>query len=287
MKLSNLTDGLQERFGVLAAVRMNCEAGFEAIDCSMFHPECELLNEDPDRLLPEMKKIADAYGVRFNQAHAPFPTYRFGEENEEYNRTVRAEILRSIEIAGALGADHIILHPVAVPHATADEQLAFNLELFGEFVDAAHRNRVGIALENMWGRHRDAPVIVANVCSTGEELARYLDAFADPAVTACLDVGHAGLVGLSADRMVRALGAERLTCLHVHDNDFLHDSHTYPFVMNVNFAELMRALREIGYRGDLTFEASSFLRRLPDELCFDATVYLCRIGKYLRTLFEA
>ena len=39
MKISNHTEALEKRFGAVGAVRLNCEAGFEAIDYSMYEPD--------------------------------------------------------------------------------------------------------------------------------------------------------------------------------------------------------------------------------------------------------
>ena len=72
MKISNHTEALEKRFGAVMAVRMNCEAGFEAVDYSMYEPDSVALGAGGIALARELKRVAAGYGVSFNQAHAPF-----------------------------------------------------------------------------------------------------------------------------------------------------------------------------------------------------------------------
>lgn len=287
MKISNQTDVLERRFGIAEAVRMNCEAGFEAIDLSMYITSRPIFTGDGAALIREIKSIASAYGVTFNQAHAPFPSYRFGEENAAYNAEMKTAVPRAIEYAAALGADQIIIHPIWVREADAERQLDFNLSLFEEYYSVAEKCGIAVAIENMWGHHRDnIKKIEPNVCSTGAELAYYIDRFRahfpTAKTTACLDLGHAGLVGETADGMIRALGGDRLGALHIHDNDFFADLHTLPFTSKMNYERIIDALAEIGYSGDVTLESDGFFERIPDGLFPAALAYARATAAYIR-----
>ena len=293
MKVSNLTGDLEMRFGLCGAIKMNLEAGFDAIDISFHQLKGEIWTNGSDALFAEMRDIVASYGATFNQAHAPFPCCRFpdGKDDEKvaaYNRETPEQIKRSLEICGKLGIPYIVIHPIAVPNATESEQLAYNLEHFAPFLACAKNNGVKIMLENMWGCHRDQKNrIVCNVCSTGADLARYVDAFDDPDVVALLDIGHSGLVGTTADQSVRELGA-RLKGIHLHDNDFFHDTHTLPFLGNINYDALIGAMIDTGYAGDVTFEVGpAFYGRIPDTLIPDALRFQYRIGAYFRDRVSA
>ena len=114
---------------------------------------------------------------------------------------------------------------------------------------------VKIALENMWGHSQvDSAKIVPNVCSYGRDLADYYDALDPKYFTVCLDIGHCGLVGQSADNAIRELGHSRLHALHVHDTDHVLDLHTLPFQGKINWETVCKALAEIDYDGDFTYE---------------------------------
>ena len=282
MKISNHTEALEKRFGAVAAVRMNCEAGFEAVDYSMYEPDSLALGAGGIALARELKRVAAGYGASFNQAHAPFSRFRLGEENRENNQRIYYSILRSIEIASELGAPIVVVHPASIcPCLSKDDRFDMNMELFSRFTERARGLGVKIAIENVWGRHKDLRErIVKNVCSDAEEMIRYIDALSGDAV-ACLDVGHCGLVGEAADDMVMALG-DRLRALHIHDNDFVRDLHTAPFMGKINFNSFTRALHKVGYRGDITLEANYFMDNIPDELVPAALAYLARTAAYLR-----
>lgn len=283
MKISNHTEALEQRFGALAAIRMNCEAGFEAIDYSMYTREGAVFGAGGNILAGQMKSLADSYGVSFNQTHAPFTRFKIGGEHADENRAIYYSILRAMEVSARLEAPIIIVHPsVICPHLSADDRFEMNVEFYGKLLPRAKDLGLKIAIENMWGRHKDCPErIVKDVCSDAAELIRYIDALDTPSVGACLDVGHAGLVGEAADEMARALG-DRLISVHIHDNDFVKDKHTLPFVGGVNFDALDKALARIGYAGDVTLEANYFLNTFPDALLPDALAFMARTAAYLR-----
>ena len=48
----------------------------------------------------------------------------------------------------------------------------------------------------------------------------------------------------------------------------------------------MKALAEIGYRGDLNYEASNFIKDVPTDLYVDGLIYMAKVGHYLISRFE-
>ena len=112
MVLSTQTEVGSNRLGDEKCVRMICEAGFDALDYSMFCMQADdNIPNQPAYLehVFEVKKIVEGYGKYFNQAHAPFPSFKVGEDT--YNTVILEKIKRSIEIAGTLGAKNIVIHP--------------------------------------------------------------------------------------------------------------------------------------------------------------------------------
>jgi sugar phosphate isomerase/epimerase len=98
---------------------------------------------------------------------------------------------------------------------------------------------------------------------------------------ACLDIGHAPLVGVDPCELIRALGRDRLKALHVHDVDGINDLHTLPYLSKINWDSVCAALKEIGYEGDLTFEAGNFVTPLPTELSAAAAKFMVAAGRHL------
>lgn len=166
---------------------------------------------------------------------------------------------------------------------------------YSRLLPYAEKFDITIATENMWQvmsmwidggwaeQHLPYNPIVDSTCAPAEEFAEYVDMMGSDRLVACLDVGHVGLVRRDLPHMIRTLGP-RLQALHIHDNDGKADLHTFPFARTgtVDFDAVTTALAEIGYQGDITFEANSFFLRVPEALVPSALRYLCDIGRYLR-----
>ena len=260
---------------------MICEAGFDALDYSMFRMQDDdyILNQ-PSYLehVLEVKKIAESYGKYFNQAHAPFPSFKVGEDT--YNTVILEKIKRSIEIAGTLGAKNIVIHPTYYGKDSR-RNLELNAEFYNNLIPLCKEYNIKIACENMFGRDRRRHCIIPNICSVGEEFRAMMDMLDPKYFTACVDIGHAGLVGTTAPEMLRTLGHDYVGCLHVHDNDYLEDRHCPPYFFDLDWEEITQALADIDYKGDFTFESDDFLVNFPDEVFLAAYKLLHDIGRSL------
>ena len=51
------------------------------------------------------------------------------------------------------------------------------------------------------------------------------------------------------------------------------------FVLGYNL--VVKALKEIGYEGDFTYEADSFLEKFPVDFFAETAEFMCKIGRYL------
>ncbi len=290
MLLSTQTDNLFRRFGPDEGIRLFAEAGYDAIDYSMFEmtsDDCPLNTTDPEKFGLELRRKAEAAGLRFNQAHAPFPCWRNGDE--AYNAKMPARVAQSIRIAGVLGAKAIVVHPIAYVKQ-GEEQKKVNFEFYRSLEPVALEYGIKIALENMWGYDGRRNYIIPNVCSFGADLADYYDGLNNPAAyTVCLDLGHCGLVGEEPDDAIRALGKDRLGALHVHDNTYKADNHTVPYDygMKMNWDAITKALGEIDYQGDFTFEADAFLGRFDADTVPEAVKFMAGIGRRLMAKIDA
>ena len=290
MILSTQTSNLFARFGADRGIRYFADAGFDAIDYSMFDmvaDDCPLNTADPEKFGQELKKKAEAAGLYFNQAHAPFPNWRAGDE--AYNAKMPGRIAQSVRIAGVLGAKVIVVHPIAYTEQ-GEAQKAINFDFYRKLAPVAREYGIKIALENMWGYDGRRNYIVPNVCSFGADLAEYYDELNDPEVfTVCLDLGHCGLVGEEPDDAIRVLGRDRLGALHVHDNNYRADNHTVPYDygMRMNWNAITKALGEIDYAGDFTFEADAFFERFDEDTVGDVVKFMADIGRRLIAKVDA
>lgn len=282
MKIVNQTEILSKRLGDEAAVRILCESGFDGIDYSMFmmrDEECILNTPSYKSHVKKLSETADFYGVTFEQAHAPFPSAMDG--NDEYNKVIFEKLKRALEVAGILDTKICVVHPVRFK----ENQFEKNMELYHALEPYAADYGVKIALENMWGYDKNLGKNIPVVCSDAEDFNRYVDAL-DPAhFTACLDLGHCGIVGETAGNMIRQMGS-RIGCLHIHDNDNFHDTHTLPYLDAMDWDDILRALGEIDYQGNFTYEADNFLKKFPDDLLPACERFMHDVGRSMMRKIE-
>ncbi len=280
MILSTQTSTLAGTFGDLEAIKIIAQNGFEAADYSMFGMENrEHFLNTPEAFehIGNVKKKADECGIFINQTHAPFPSYK--KDNEEYNQNIIPILKKAIIFSSLLGAKIVIVHPIT----SEDNQLEKNINLYSSLAPTAIEYNVKIALENMWSYNSAEKKITHAACSTAEQFNQYIDTLNGlfpETFTACLDLGHCGLVGINAFDMIRGMG-NRITSLHVHDNNNYDDSHTIPYLGKINWDETMKALCDIGYSGEFTFESDHYIASFPPELRAEASKYMEKVGRFL------
>ena len=289
MLLSNLTQWVGSPLSAKEAVKINSDAGFDAYDISLFQltrdESYEFNAPDYVEKAKALRAYADSLGIVCNQAHAPFPS-SVGKEDED--KIIFEKIVRAMEIASILGAKIIVVHPkqhmVYAEHP--DELFEINVEFYKSLIPYCEKFGIKVACENMWQWYNGNKVPSDSTCSRAWEFCKYLDAIDSEWIVGCLDIGHVSLVLADIPDFIRKMGNKRLQALHVHDTDFKADKHTLPFMEKIDFIAMCKALAEIDYQGDFTYEADAFYRGKPVELYPATTKYMCEVGRYLINQFE-
>ncbi len=284
MLLSISTAPMSKRLSDKEAIRIIKEAGFDAYDMSltkMFFEKETVFNTD--KYLDEAKALreyADSLGIVCNQAHAPYHSSCGDPEKDEY---IFNAIVRSMEIASVLGAKIIVVHPKQHLNYgdNAEELFRLNVEFYNRLIPYCEKFGIKVATENMWQNNAASGAITDSTCSRAWEFNKYIDAINSPWITGCLDLGHVSLISKNVPDFIRQMGKDRIGALHVHDTDFIDDSHTLPFIEKMDYNAIAKALGEIGYEGDFTYEANSFFVNKPLELIPASYKYACEIGRYL------
>ena len=262
MLYSNQTEFLSAKYGLVRAVDMMIKAGYPAIDITMWDAKACPFTDDYREVAAVLKAMADATGVKFVQAHAPFARY------DRYINELIPLFPRAFEFCSLLGIENIVVHPIMKGHYYGHEEEHFdmNMKFYQALAPLARTNKVRIAIENMWDRHPVTGRICDHVCADPHELCRYYDTLNDPATfTICLDLGHVALCGREPEDAVRIIGRDRLGCIHAHDVDYVSDLHTLPSAAKIKWEEVARALGEIDYRGVFNMEADQFFVGFLEE----------------------
>lgn len=290
MELSVNASPLFGRYGIEKSIELYRDAGFTAIDFALF----SMISDDNifcgDGWIEEaerIRKTADSLGMKINQTHAPF-SFSLPQWNDEdfYNGVAYKRVCRSIMISGILGAKIAVVHPVHhfVYHNHEEEIFEKNMKYYKSLIPICREYNVKVGVENMWQNDPIRKFTTFDVCGTKEEFIRYIDTLDSEYMVACLDVGHVGLPQQDDEAwdFVRALGHDRLQSLHIHDNDYRGDQHLMPYFGKLDWNELTKALGEIDYAGDFTYEVKCLASpTMDDEFVPTALKYMCDVGKHL------
>ncbi len=288
MRLANPTGYFADNYGLAKAVDILADAGFDALDFTTSHGTEFCSDEHPKEYYLEIRHRAEDKGISFIQAHAPHGS-SFADEAKTEKRF--GEIVCSMRNAALLGVKNIIVHPCQ--HLTYREEgmpeklFEINMDFYRRLLPYAEEYGIRICTENMF--QGDMQILkVHSTCSRPAEMIRYFDEINHELFGCCLDIGHTSLVREDAASFIRALGKKRLTCLHVHDVDNAHDRHLPPYFGSaIAWDRVLSALAEIGYEGDLTYEADYIFKTVPAPLAPPLARLMADIGHTLISRFHA
>ncbi len=293
MKISAMTGayyskrGSKELQGAIPAIRRYRNLGFDTLDLTLTYigrDEGEFSHDDWRERAYALKEEADRIGIKFHQAHLPFRTMKFNHADENAVALLSEATLRACEIAGICGVKWAVVHPVEklnVPAEFIDQHTAYNQEIYGPVIELAAKYGMGIAFENV--------AVMAGVrprfgC-TVTDLKALCAAFPQSSVGICWDFGHANMMyGDSQVIAIRQLG-DWLKATHFADNYGLRDDHLLPFVGSIKWEEILEALADIDYHGNMVPE-NVFLTRMPDELRDSAIRLQVEICEYINQLYS-
>lgn len=297
MKLSINVNPLLSRYNLAACIDIYKTAGFTAMDYPLFDmitEDCVFNSIHYRDAAKEIRALVDSKGVQINQTHAPF-SYPLAKWNDPvyYEEFIFPSHVRSLEISAILGADVVVVHPLHHMCYKGHEEELFqlNMDYYGKLIPYAKEYGIKIGVENMWQFDPLRKCIIADTCSDVKEFIRYIDTLNSDQITGCLDVGHVGLpvtAELSVGDVIRRLGHDRLGALHIHDNDFKGDLHVLPYLGQLDWADIAKALGEIDYKGDFTYEVNGQLVATVDEgFVSVGAAFMANTGKHIMSMINA
>ena len=290
MKLSLNMGNITCCYDFEKSLTMARDAGFEAGDYSLMdlvEDDQPFLGENYRALAEQERAICDRVGIPVTQTHAPFTfTAKQWDDVNTYRDVVLPRMIRSLEVSGILGAEVCVIHPIhhTVYRGHEEELFERNMDFYRTLIPYAKEYGVKIGVENMFQHDPKRKYIVHDTCSTSAEFIRYIDTLDSDSITACLDVGHVALPlsDETAADVIRALGHDRLGALHIHDNDYSRDQHHLPYLGKLDWMEIAKALGEIDYKGDFTYEVNGlFLFDREEEFIPVGLEIMAKVGKYI------
>lgn len=276
------------------------ECGFDAVDFNINNklPSDKLKKgiltdffdqpiEDIIEYYRPIKEAAEKTGVSFCQMHAPFPLWL--ADNDVVNDYTIMSVEKICAVCQFVGCPALVVHPVTLYDAPKEKEIEVNMNMYRRMIPAGKKYGVKLCLENLFVSYNGR--MVEGSCSTATEACFYIDALNAEANADvfgfCFDVGHANLMGRNMRQYLNALG-DRLTVLHIHDNDGANDLHMMPYSYVRNYGKdivcdwegFINGLHDIGYTGAICFETFRVLGSYPKELHADALRLISATGKY-------
>jgi len=158
----------------------------------------------------------------------------------------------TLEYCRAIDCPIVVIHPNhsnSLPLG-AEAMKRNSIEALKEIIAKAENLDVKIALENMIEKEE------RRFGSRSADLIEIIEAVGSLHLGVCLDIGHTNLIPKPAasleDEILRA--GDHLWTLHIHDNDGNMDYHWPPGDGNIDWSQVVRALRKVNYQGAFMME---------------------------------
>ena len=208
------------------------------------------------------------HGISAPQGHLSFPTHFCTDQG--YIDT----LVREIELFEAIGIKYAVLHCDFMQDVEIgyDERRELNIIKLRELCDRISHVDITLCLENL----------CQHVLSA-DELLEIIDKVGSDKLGICLDTGHLNIQKKNTQGEFIRKAGKYLKALHVHDNNGSGDQHILPFAKgNINFREIIQALKEINYEGLFNFEIPG--ERRPGALGHAKVAYAREVYNYLMSL---
>jgi len=311
MKLSIQSESLVKYYGMEDAYRMIREAGFEAIDWNIdtcwdfdavknaekLEGLC-LFEKSPEEVrahYAEELAVIRKNGLEITQAHAPFECYAPGRPDIlEYAISIYKKMIPFLD---EVGCRHLVIHGLTkneqMEALSPKEAEELNLHLYESLIPELQKARqLKVCLENL---PTDSMLLGrafwTGCCSDPHVAAAWIDRLNEKAgkkcFGLCLDTGHLNVLRLPFHSYVPVL-ADRIVCVHIHDNNQNSDSHLMPYVGSIFWKDFLAELKKVGYSGDLSLETSAQTskNRVPRELTPVFLRTFRTIANYFRTQLQ-
>lgn len=268
------------------------KSGLSSIDYNIIWSDITEIYDDFSAY-HEHKALADRYGLLFSQVHGP--RYKPLEIIESFDLAV-AHMERSMQICEILESPFLVVHPLQLRYFVGEAKEAeYNKAYFMRLGEIAKRYPVTICPENLFIRYGKR--ITEGYCCRATDMVELIEtintAVGQEVLGTCFDVGHANALRQNIKREIKTLGSH-LKCLHVHDNDGNGDNHQPPYVFGdtmtgdpcTDWSGFLTGLREIDFRGTISFEPFKWLINTPATIQLHMLQYLYQIGKQFASVIR-
>ena len=215
------------------------DAGVYSVEISLSPAQYPTLDWDT------VAELIHKNGLIINSVHLPFSGTVNIAHPDKVARDATMELDHAVmKAAAAHGTKIAVVHPSSEPIRDEDRALAMQ------------HSRENLRILADWAEELGMTVAVEELPRTclghnSDEMRELVSA--DDRLRVCFDTNH--LLAEPIADCVRAIG-DKIITLHVSDYDFIDERHLLPGELDIDWAEFMDLLDEIGYTGVFNYEVS-------------------------------
>ena len=252
------------------------DAGFDGIELAM-DGTGELTPDTADQELNRILEDSRETGIRIHSiASGLYWDYSFTSDDKAQRDRAEELALRQIQIAKTLQADSVLIVPGAVGVDFLPERdvvpydVAYDRALlsFQRLAPAAADAQIQVGIENVWNKFLVSPL----------EMRDFIDRVGSPYIGSYFDVGNVVYNGYP-EQWIRILG-NRIKKVHLKDyRRAAGGLHGFVDLLagDVDWPEVMRAFRDIGYDGYCTAEMLPPYTCWPEQILYNTAASMDRI----------
>lgn len=262
--------GWQNQFGDEEALKMAKAAGADAVDFDLLNYDETLYKKSEDEIFSHVEKAAQtaaSLDLIISQTHGRICGYR---NDPVFDAEQKRMAKLDLQASKLLGCRHCAMHGPSYIHHDINTDPVILRDLafrnFTDFLPMAKDAGVKIATETFGDATRtfdSSGRTCIDFFGSAQEFISIYDRIRKETAygdwfCVCMDTGHTNKAYRfpgqpSPAEMIRRLG-KNIEILHLHDNDCMTDQHKVPRSGNIDWKEVLTALREIGYNGVYNME---------------------------------
>ena len=229
-----------------------------------------------------LRQIKDEEGINYT-VHAPFRDLNLASPNPKIYRVSKDLVRRSLDIAAALGAELLVVHPGKesyYPSYFHDQMKKLESNFFSFLAHRAERKGILVAAENLINAGE-----FFEDSWTFEGPLKLIKEISHPFLGLCFDFGHVQQSGFDVPEMLRYIldesrdnkrkSVNKLFHLHIHDNPGEGvDEHLPLGAGTINWRKVWDILEEN------TFNGIAVIENFGENYLEQSLKYLKSIGVY-------
>ena len=191
-------------------------------------------------------------------------------------------LYRWIDFYEMIGIKNMVLHcdNMLDTDLGKRERVERNIEKLKELAAYIKDKEITVCLENLRPHFSEDEELIDR---NADDLLYIIDRVGSDRFGICLDTGHLNLTDRDQREFILKAGS-RLKAIHIADNEGKSDQHLMPFTCgNVDFCEVVKALRQVNYRGVFNLEIPGE-RKVPLVLRGAKLAYIKACYDYLMNL---